>query len=140
MSIISTVRDYLKTCPLFDNIPITVDFLSASPTEVSIDGVPAPHVIKKYTDGSRLCKYSFILGARFPWYGDESAGFSANEWFEEICGWFEEMSNSGFLPKLPAGLTPIKIEGLPNRFDYDGKNSSARYQMICALTFFKQKG
>ena len=139
MSIISAVRDYLKMCPLFENIPIAVDYLASSPTEAAIDSIPVPHVIKSYTDGSSLCYYQFSVAMRFPWYGDESNGLKCSEWFENFSEWLENMSCLKILPELPLGLTPLKIEALPNRFGYDGKNSSARYQLICNLTFLKER-
>ena len=140
MSIISALRDYLMTCPQFDNIPITVDFLTTHPTEGSIEAVPVPHILKKYTDGGALCRYQFAIAMRFPWIGDEQEGIRCSEWFENLCVWFDDASSTGNLPSLPEGLTAVKIEALPNRFGFDGKNSSVRYQMICGLTFFRTKG
>ena len=140
MSIISALRDYLTTCPQFDNIPITVDYLATTPTEGSIEGVPVPYVIKKYTDGSSLCRYQFTVAMRFPWLGDELCGLKSSQWFEELSQRFEQDSDCGNLPSLPEGMNAVKIEALPNRFGFDGKNSSVRYQLICGLTFFKTKG
>ena len=139
MSIISSLREYLLTCPLFENIPVTVDFLATTPTEGSIEGVPVPYVLKSYTDGSSLCRYQFIVAMRFPWIGDGSEGLRSSEWFEQLSDWFDKESDKGNLPVLPPCMTAVKIQALPNRFGFDGKNSSVRYQMICGLTFFKRK-
>lgn len=139
MSIISSVRDFLLTCPLFDDIPITVDYLPSSATEASIEAIPVPYTVKQYTDGSKICNYQFVVAVRFPWYSDENEGISCSKWFEDFSTWLEIQSNLNNLPNLPDGLSPISIYAVPNRFGTDGKNSSARYQMVCRLTFFKDK-
>lgn len=140
MSIISALRDYLKACPYFDKIPITVDYLATSATEGSLEPIPVPYTLKQYTDGSALLKYQFTVAMRFPWFGDDSSGLKSSEWFEGLCRWFEQSTDEGNLPKLPKGMEAVKIEAFPNRFGFDGKNSSVRYQMICGLTYLKLKG
>lgn len=139
MSIISAVKEFLLTCPLFDEIPITIDYLPSSATEAAIEAVPVPYTVKQYTDGSKICRYQFIVALRFPWFADENEGLLCSRWFEDFSNWLDSQTEANILPILPEGLKAINMYATPNRFGVDGKNSSGRYQMVCQMTFFKDK-
>ncbi len=138
MSYITAVRDFLCTCPMFENIILGVDYLSEHSGEAAVEGVAVPDVLREYTDGSALCGYSFVISARLPWVGDENDGIEAQKMFEQISMWLDESSEKGTLPNLGDLGYAIKVEALPNRFGYDGKNCSARYQMVCRMIFYKR--
>ena len=139
MSIISSLREFLLTCPYFKNIPLAVDFLTSTENEAAIEPVPVSQEIKKYTDGGKICCYSFTVAMRFPWFADDDNGIRCSQWFEDFSAWLDDATENRRLPQLPEGMTAIAIRAVPNRFGFDGKNSLARYQVICNLTFLKEK-
>lgn len=71
MSIIESIRTFIRTCPLLKDGRLNVDYLGNKPTEYTIDGVPTSTVIKRYTDGAALKQYAFIFGSR-EYYGEDT--------------------------------------------------------------------
>ncbi len=53
MTIIESIRDYIKTCPYLTELAkVNVDFLPDDPTTYSIEQTPTEPILKKYMDGS----------------------------------------------------------------------------------------
>lgn len=139
MTVSEYIRDMFLTCPHIEQIPISIDYLSDTPTEAAIEAVAVPKPVKIYTDGSKVMRYQFILSLRLPWFNQD--GGMGSGIIENVCDWVEEISEKGLPSMSEVGekLTPIKLVPYPSRYDVNGKNSSARYQAVFELYYLKTK-
>lgn len=137
MTIIESLRKYIKSCPYLKEGLVRVDFLGADPIEYVIESVPTSAVIKKYADGGCLKEYIFIFGSR-EWYGSqirqniENSGF-----YEDFAKWVETQNESGILPELSDEKVAQRIEVLSTGYLYYGDTDNARYQIQCRLVYYE---
>lgn len=141
MTIIESIRDYIKTCPYLTELAkVNVDFLPDDPTTYSIEQTPTEPILKKYMDGSTDRQCTFIFACRMH-YSDETMNNITNSgFFEKFQNWLYDNSENEILPKLDAGLTAERIEAISSGylFDISGDLSNARYQIQCRLLYEKE--
>lgn len=141
MTIIESVRDYIKSCPhLAELAKINVDFLPDDPTTYSIEQTPTEPVIKKYMDGSTDRQFTFVFACRM-YYSDEMMNNISNSgFFEKFQNWLYDNSENDILPQLDDGMTAERIEAISSGylFDISGDLSNARYQIQCRLLYEKE--
>ena len=88
MTVSEYIRDMFLTCPHIEQMPISIDYLSDTPTEAAIEAVAVPKPVKVYTDGSKVMRYQFILSLRLPWFNQD--GGMGSGIIENVCDWVEE--------------------------------------------------
>ena len=138
MTIIESIREYIKTCPyIADFKRLLVDNLQENAGAYSIDTVPTDPILERYIDGTSREQYVFTIAGRLH-YSDEIAQNIANSGvFENIQNWLWEQTEAGNLPALPNGLTAEKIEATSTGYvlAIAGDYSTARYQIQCRLIY-----
>lgn len=139
MTIAEYLRNTFLACPHLNDMPLSIDYLSDTPSEAAIEPSAVSKPVKIYTDGSKIMRYQFVLSLRLPWFNSDTS--EGTEITEKVCEWTEEISERGLSPMNDVGenLTPISIMPYPNRYNVDGKNSSARYQAIFEFYYLKTK-
>ena len=142
MTIVESVKDFILTCPLLDDLKrLNIDFLPEDPDTYSIEGIPAPEIIKTYLDGSTERQFVFVFAARL-FYSEEVRNNIENSGFyEQFAEWLEEQTEAENLPQLSGGKTASKIEAMSSGYLYDiaGDLTNARYQIQCRLIYDKEK-
>lgn len=142
MTIVESVKDFILTCPLLDDLKrLNIDFLPEDPDTYSIEGIPAPEIIKTYLDGSTERQFVFVFAARL-FYSEEVRNNIENSGFyEQFAEWLEEQTEADNLPQLSGGKTASKIEAMSSGYLYDiaGDLTNARYQIQCRLIYDKEK-
>ena len=115
---INEIREYIAKCPLLADGKINVNYLDTEPITYSIDSVPSNPVItryaKKVSDNAKVARF-----------------------YEEFAGWIEEQDRKRNFPDLPAPLSAQSIEVLTGGYLFDLGEMDARYQIQCALTYYK---
>lgn len=140
MSIIESLYDFLRGCPLLKDGFFGVDFLGEEPTEYVVESMPTTDIVKQYADGSALKQYLFIFGSR-EFYGSDALKNLANsQFYERFASWLKSQSDNGLLPVLEDGKAAQKIEALSTGYVFDGNGTNARYQIQCRLLYFEQFG
>lgn len=142
MTIVESVKNFILTCPLLDNLKrLNIDFLPEDPDTYSIEGIPAPEIVKTYLDGSTERQFVFVFAARF-YYSEEVRNNIENSGFyEQFAEWLEEQTEAENLPILGGKKTASKIEAMSSGYLYDiaGDLTNARYQIQCRLIYDKEK-
>lgn len=141
MTIIESVKTYIKTCPALNELArVNVDFLPEKPDTYSIEEVPTETIIEKYLDGSSKRQFTFVFAARLNYSDEIRNNIDNSGFYEDFAAWLEECSDNEILPEMAAGLDPVKIEALSNGylFDISGDLTNARYQIQCRLIYYKE--
>lgn len=138
MSIVESIRGFVKECPFLKDGRISVDFLGKEPGEYVIEGSPVSAMIKQYTDGGKLKQYSFVFGSR-EWYGlDVVEQLENSGFYEQFAKWLDEQTGKGKLPALEENRRAHSIEALSNGYVFDTDGKFARYQIQCRLIYFER--
>ena len=141
MTIVESVKDFILTCPLLDDLKrLNIDFLPEDPDTYSIEGVPVQEIIQTYLDGSTERQFVFVFAARF-FYSEEVRNNIENSGFyEKFAEWLEAQTEADNLPVLDGKRTASKIEAMSSGYLYDiaGDLTNARYQIQCRLIYDKE--
>lgn len=140
MTIIESVRVWLRTYPPLKDGRLGVDCLPEEAQAYSIDSIPGPEVIQSYMDGSALKQFDFVLSSREFW-GDEIAQNTDNlRWYEAFSKWVRDQNRRPKnLPKLGAERTAQKVEVTTSGYPFlVSENGKARYQIQCKCTYFEK--
>lgn len=142
MSIIKSVRDFIKTCPLLNvdstgKIKIGVDYLQDDVTSYSIEEVPNNPIVKKYIDGSSIRQATFLFCSK-ELYGPElQQQLNNSGFYEDFSNWIEENTNNKILPQLDTGKDPLSLEIISSGYIYANNSNNAVYQIQLRLTYFQ---
>ena len=140
--IIDKLTEYLKECPLFDELfELNVDYLGYGVNNISIEPTPTETIVKTFIDGSTERQYLFIIGTRFN-YSEESAITIDNSgFFERFQNWLEKQTKDKTLPVLDTGQEVISIEALSSGYlvDINSDMRDARYQIQCVLRYMQEE-
>lgn len=140
MTLVESVRDWLKTYPPLSGGRLGVDFLPAKARSWSVDVTPCRETVKAYLDGSALKQFDFVLASREFHSGDVKQNTANLAFYEDFSRWVEAKNRRRELPALDQGRAARKVEvtasGYPFLVDEHG---TARYQIQMKLTYF-QKG
>ena len=142
MTIIESVRDYILTCPLLEELArINVDFLPEDANTYSIESVPTQTIISTDIDGSTTRQFTFVFASRLLYTPELRNNIDNSGFYEDFENWLETNSENGVFPVLAEGLTPTKIEAISSGylFDIAGDFTDARYQIQCRLIYDKEK-
>lgn len=145
MSIISSLRDYILTCPLLEEyngiITVRVDYADSSePTTYAIEeGITSNPIIRRYTTKKTKRQYLFILSS-IQYYGsDIDVNMQNLEFYEKFSQWIEDNNNNDILPTLDIGKEASSIEVLTNGYIFDNAYDiqTSRYQIQMRLTYYQ---
>lgn len=140
--IIDKLTQYLKGCPLFDELfELNVDYLGYGVNNISIEPTPTETIVRTFIDGSTERQYLFIVSTRFN-YSEESAITIDNSgFFEKFQNWLEQQTKERTLPELEEGQEAESIEALSSGYlvDINSDLRDARYQIQCVLRYIQEE-
>lgn len=139
MTIIESVRAWLKGYPGLRDGRLNVDFLPEKARSWSVDVVPCKETVKPYLDGSAVKQFLFVLASR-DFHGADLKQNTGNlAFYEDFARWVEAQSRRRALPALDQGRAAQRVEvttsGYPFLVDEHG---TARYQIQLKLTYFEK--
>ena len=135
MTIIESLKTYLKTCPnLADGALLEVDH-NGPPIQYAIIPVPGARVLETYIDGASLREFPFAFQTAAITADDaeriDNAGFQ-----EMFADWLETQTEAGNLPALDAGKTAESIAATSWGYLFEqGESDTGIYQIQCKLTY-----
>ena len=135
MTIIESLKTYLKTCPnLADGALLEVDH-NGPAIQYAIVPVPGARVLETYLDGASLREFPFAFQTAAITADDaeriDNAGFQ-----ETFADWLEAQTLSGNLPTLDAGKTAESITATSWGYLFEqGESDTGIYQIQCRLTY-----
>lgn len=135
MTIIESLKAYLKTCPnLADGALLEVDH-NGPAIQYAIVPVPGARVLETYLDGGSLREFPFAFQTAAITADDaeriENAGFQ-----ETFADWLEAQTEAGNLPTLDAGKTAESITATSWGYLFEqGESDTGIYQIQCKLTY-----
>lgn len=140
MTIIESIRAWLRTYPPLESGRLGVDYLPEEAKTYSIDTVPSKEIFKKYVGGSAQKQYLFTLASREFRVDDIQGNIENMAFYEGFSRWVEAQNRRPkHLPELSDGRTALRVEvttsGYPFMVDDHG---TARYQIQCKLTYFEK--
>ena len=142
MSVINSVREYIKTCPLLktfnDLVMLYVDFSNnENSTTYSIDeGVTQP-VLKTYIGGDTVEQFLFTFSSVEPYGSDFDVNMENIGFYEQFATWLKTNTRQGILPIMDEGKQATKIEALSSGYLFSNAEdaTTARYVIQCKLTY-----
>ncbi|MFT8889867.1 MAG: hypothetical protein ABF904_13795 [Ethanoligenens sp.] len=138
MSIINSLYEYFKSCPLLGDNKINVDYLPETAVEYTIDVITGDPIITRYARGAALRQYLFAFGSR-EFYGPDVMQNLANSGFyEDLAAWLDAQTAAKNFPVLPDGQTPRKIEAQSTGYLFGADPDTARYQIQCRLIYYQE--
>ena len=132
----------MRTCPLLDEDgKVRVNFLGETPIEYVIEEVPAEPIVKRYVDGSSIRQVLFIFASRDDYDKSAIQNMLSSNFYENLSDWFEQQTLKCDLPVLPEGMESQKIEAISTGYalEADELEKTARYQIQCKLTYYKER-
>lgn len=145
MTIISSIRDYLLTCPHLKELEgvtrVRVDFSDDSETSTyCIEEVPSNPIIKKYIDNSSDRQFLFVFSSIEPYSIDIQQNIDNVGFYEHFQNWLETNTRSRILPVMEEGKEALKIEALTNGYLFSNEEgvTNSRYQVQCKLTYLQK--
>ena len=138
-SLIDSVRTFLLGCPYLKDGVFNVDYLGGSPTEYTVDTIPADNIIKQYVDGSSVRQFVFAFGSVEPYGSDVDNNLANSTFYEDFAAWMDEKSRNREFPDLGADKSVIEIKAQGAGYVVENTENAARYQVQCRL-IYTQKG
>jgi len=133
---IEGVRDYIMNgFPELKNGGLMIDVLGAEPVEYTVETVPCDPIHTRYVDGSCLKQFLFIFASREYLGEDVNQAIENSAFYEEFADWIYEQDQSGSLPDLDEGRTPVSIEVLTGGYVLSETATTARYQIQLRLIY-----
>jgi len=142
MTIIESVRNFIKTCPYLERfdgaVSVNVDCLSEEATSYSIEKIPTSPILKKYVGGGSLRQEVFIFCSREGYGEDVFQNIENSGFYEKFSEWIEEMNNKEIYPVLDEKRIPQKIEVTTNGYVFGTDIDNARYQIEFRLVYLQE--
>jgi hypothetical protein len=136
MTIISSLRTFIATCPLLEaGALILVDQLGQEPIQYALIPLPGERIVEKYLNGSSLREFPFLFQTSESTADDleriENAGFQ-----EQFADWLEAQTETETLPDLGSNKTAERIEAVQWGYLYEsGISDTGIYQISCKLVY-----
>lgn len=136
---IAEIKKLIETCPLLKDGKINVNYLGDDDLPYSIDAVPSNPVVKSYVDGSEVRQYLFIFASRELYTERIKDNADVAKFYEDFSNWIEEINNTGNIPiDLGDKYKALSIEVLTGGYLFNADETTARYQIQCRLTYYKE--
>lgn len=137
-TIIESLYEYFKACPLMGTRKLNIDFLPEQGVEYSIDTTPATEIVKQYADGGSIRQYLFVIRSVNDYGADVLQNISNSGFFERFAAWLENQNKSGVLPILPEGKMAQTIQAQSTAYLHSSCPGMGRYQIQCRLTYYQE--
>lgn len=140
MTIIDSLRTWLKTYEGLADGRLNVDFLPEDAKTYSVDTVPCNEIVKRYLDGGSIRQYLFCISSR-EYFGDNIEQNIGNQaFYEDLSRWLGKQSRLRNFPELDTGrqVRSIEINSTAYPFIVD-EHGTARYQIQLRMVYY-QKG
>lgn len=137
-TIIQSLYNYFKSCPLLTDKKINIDYLPEKPVEYTIDTITGDPVITRYTRGAALKQYLFAFGSREAYGPDVLQNLANSGFYEDFAAWLESQNTARHFPSMAAGHTPRKIEAQSTGYLFGADPDTARYQIQCRLIYYQE--
>lgn len=137
MTIIDSLRAWLKTYEGLADGRLNVDFLPEDAKTYSVDTVPTNDTIKRYLDGGALKQYLFCVASR-EYFGDDIAQNIDNQaFYEDLTRWFNAQNKRRNFPEIGDGrqVRSIEINSTAYPFVVD-EHGTARYQIQLRMVYY----
>lgn len=138
MSIIQSLYDFFKACPLLTDKKINVDYLPENPVEYTIDEITGDPFIKRYARGAAMKQYLFAFGSREAYGPDVLQNLANSGFYEDFSAWLEQQTKVRNFPAMSAGQTPRKIEAQSTGYLFSSDTQAAHYQIQCRLIYYQE--
>lgn len=140
MGISESVRTFIQTCPAIFalNTIVGFEYLGENPTSFVIESTPSDPIVKTYTDGSTVRRYSFLFAGKEYWGDDAILNLENIGFYESFSAWLEEQTNEKNLPDLGSGKEALSIKATDLPFLLSVEEEKARYQIACELIYFQK--
>ena len=112
-----------------------VDVLGSEPVEYTVETVPCDPIHTRYVDGDCIKQFLFIFASREYFGEDVNQAIENLSFYEKFEDWIYEQNQSGSLPDLGDGRSPISIEVLTRGYSLSETASTARYQIQLRLLY-----
>lgn len=132
--IIECIREYLKDCPLLEGKTIHIDSTGSSTDEYSLKSLRRELVYKKYTDGTVLKQFPFLLTSK----GQISMtrdGVSENGFYQKLEEWIASNNADDIYPVLENHV-PVRVDVITNGHLQAADAEPPEYQMECRLIYY----
>lgn len=136
-TMIESIRDYFKQCPLLKEGHLYVDYLSDKATNYSIDPLLCTPIIKKYRDGGSLRRYQFAFMSNEIYSQSDIENIQNSGFYEQLAVWIEEQNKTGKLPVF-SGVEVQGMEVLSPGCLFDASGTTARYQIQLEIQYLKE--
>lgn len=133
--IIEGIRDYILSYPELKDGCLMVDVLGSEPVEYTVETVPCDPIHTRYVDGDCIKQFLFIFASREYFGEDVNQAIENLSFYEEFEDWIYEQNQSGSLPDLGDGRSPISIEVLTRGYSLSETANTARYQIQLRLLY-----
>ncbi len=140
MTIIESIREFIKTCPHLDEFHkgLGVDHLKEDGPAYMIESTPCEPIIKKYMDGSSVRQYEFIFASKEAYGSDIMQNIENIGFYEHFSNWLEDQTKARNLPVLD-GMSPQSIMAITSGYIFNTEEmDEAVYQIQCRLKYFKK--
>lgn len=143
MTIIESIRNYIKTCPYLKEfedevVKINVDKLEDDSTVYSINESVFNPIVKPYIDGSSERQFVFVFASREDYGQDFFQNIQNIGFYDDFATWLENNSRQGILPNLGEGKQALSIKAITNGYAFQTDIDKARYQIQIRLTYFQE--
>lgn len=140
MTLVESVRLWLKGYPPLSGGRLNVDFLPEQAKSYSVDVVPSKEVVKQYLDGSAIKQFMFVLASR-AFSGEEiKSNINNLAFYEGFSRWVAEQSRRRALPGLDEGRTARSVEVATSGYlFFQDEHGTARYQVQMKLIYFERR-
>lgn len=118
------VRNIIRDFPINEFKKTKVDYLGNSLFSFSFETIPDVKVLKRYTDGSTIEQYKFLLVSTRLYTNDDRIMLENSGVFEMFSNWLESLV---LIPPKNANFKPVKFETLGHVFINDNDTEQARY-------------
>lgn len=136
---IDSIRQYIGECPIFKGNKINVNYLgNKAKVSYSVEAVPSNPLIKKYTDGAKLCQVLFVVASRELYTESPKDNTAVMKFYDDFANWVDLQNKTRHLPPLPNNCLSQSLEVLTGPYLFDVGNNDARYQIQCRLTYYKE--
>lgn len=143
--IIDVLTDFFMACPLMKDGSFHIDYLGSEPIQYALEILPCTPEVKRYVDGSKLCRYQFAFTSREYCNQQRANAIDNSAFYERFHDWVESLNkkdNAGNsrLPDLSVcnGLSCKSVHCLSNGYAFEGTSTNARYQIQVEMQYFKE--
>ena len=137
MTIVESLYQYFKACPLLGDNKINIDYLPEKNREYTIDTITCDPVIRKYIRGPALKQYLFAFGSREAYGSDALQNLANSGFYEQFAKWLDTQTKTKNFPSMELNQKPTRIEAQSSGYLFNSDTETARYQIQCWLVYYE---